>query len=230
MIKKTILFVFVALLLTGNNLYGQKITLGIKGIGSISNLSRGKANNTSTFGSSKILGAGGGAYAEYHVSKLFSVSAGAEYSSQWGIKETILFNTINNTNNSYLSEIKLDYLAIPILARVNWKSNKRSPVKYYAALGPFAGYLVTAKNGLSQLQNPTPAANTVSKLNAGLQGLVGVYYSLDKKNAVFIEGGGNYGILPIQNKYSRSQKYTASGFVAIGYAYTLQQSYRSRCR
>ncbi len=230
MLKKKIQLAVVALLISGSSLYAQKITIGIKGIGNISYLGSGKANNTSTFGSSTILSAGGGAYAEYHLSKLFSVSAGAEYASQWGIKETIVSDPINNFRNSYLSEIKLNYITVPVLARVNWKSNKRSPIKYYAALGPFAGYLMSAKNGLTQLQAPTPAANTVNKVNAGLQGLVGVSYSLDKKNAVFIEGGGNYGILPIQNGYSRSQKYTGSYIVSIGYAYTLQQSYRSRCR
>ena len=143
--KNALLYTFAAILFLSGNLYSQKLTLGLKGGAGISNQKGGTADNIKTFGSSVTFGAEGGIYGEYKLSRLFSVSAGAEYSPQWGIKENIISSAY------YLTEVKLDYVSLPLLARFNWKKNKRSPVKLYAALGPFIGILVKATPGRSQI-------------------------------------------------------------------------------
>ena len=224
--KNVLPFALAAILLFSGNLYAQKITLGLKGGAAISNQKSGTADNIKTFGSSVTLGAEGGIYGEYKLSKLFSVSAGAEYSPQWGIKENIVSNAY------YLTEVKLDYVSLPLLARFNWKKSKRSPLKFYAALGPFVGILIKATPGRSQipLQYIPPAKSGLSTLNSGLSGFLGISYSFTRNNALFIEGGGNYGILPIQNGNSKGQKYTTAGVVTFGYAYTIQNKYKGRWR
>src|SRR5690606_16936607 len=97
--------------------------------------------------------------------------------------------------------------------------------------GPFVSFLLTAKqvtNGNSQFytdaagQMPLPIGeqsldNTenikdqIHKTNMGVEGNIGLSYQISK-NRIFIEGGGNYGFLNIQNNitctcYTRRQYY-----------------------
>ena len=218
--KKVLPFIFSAILILGGNLYAQKITLGIKGGGSFSNQKGGKADNNTTFGNSVMSGAQGGIYGEYTVSKVFSFTAGAEYGSEWGYKD-FLANSAN-----YLTEVKLDYLTIPVLARINWKKSKRSPFKVYGALGPFVGILINGKAGRSQMpiEYLPPVKSGLNTINAGISGALGFSCNIKRNNALFIEVGANYGIIPI--KKGNSQNYMASGVLTFGYAYTIQNKRR----
>ena len=170
----------VLILLCGNS-YAQKITIGAKGGLSIPNLTGGGSVTPLSSGYSSRMGADGGIYAEYHVTKPFSVSVGLEYSSQGGQKDKFqayttppqiapLFAPYPAPTYLYAdfkSVAKLDYLLIPILARYTWKINKKSPFRIYAAFGPFAGFLLNAHqitSGSSQISMMNPDGKTYTQL------------------------------------------------------------------
>ena len=260
--KNALLFTFSALFILSSNLYSQQITIGAKGGLSIPNLTGGSSQNPLNEGYSSRMGADGGIYGEYHISKPFSISIGLEYSSQGGQKNKFqayptpaeIAPLFGPSAPAYLyanfkSEAKMDYMLIPVLARYTWRINKKSPLRIYAAVGPFAGFLLDAKqvtSGSSKISmmnqdgtftelvippatSPTPVSfnNTTNiksdlyTFNAGINGFVGISYRVNKTSAVFIEGGGNYGFMPIQKGSANGKNYTGAGVVTVGYAYTL---------
>ena len=260
--KKGILHLtFIVVLLLSNNGFAQKLTFGLKGGYSIPNLTGGSSDNPLNTGYSSRLATDGGVYGEYHVTKKFSVSIGIEYSSQGGLKNKFqAFPTpdkfipyLGDPTPPYLyanfkSEAKINYLLMPLLARYTWRINKNSPVRIYAALGPFAGYLLnahqvtTGSSDISMLNpdkttyttltaqpesfdNKKDIKNELYKFNAGINGLLGISYNITKQDAIFIEGGGNYGFLAIQKGTANGKNKTGAGVITLGYAYTLQNKY-----
>ena len=241
-----------ALILFCGNGYTQKITLGVKGGFSIPNLTGGSSQNPLNNGYTSRLGGDGSIYGEYHLNKKFSVTFGLEYSSQGGLKKG--FQAFPNTvppptylYANFKSEAKLDYLLVPVLARYTWKINKKSPFRIYASVGPFAGYLLDAKqvtSGSSDIfadaegtmkiassqsfDNTTNIKSQLYTFNVGIQGFAGTSYTLNKRSAVFIEGGGNYGFMSIQKGTANGKNYTGAGEVTVGFAYTIQQKYNYR--
>ncbi len=259
--KNALQLIFTALILLSSNAYAQKITLGAKGGLSIPNLTGGGTENPLNAGYSSRMGADGGIYAEYHVTKPFSVSVGFEYSSQGGLKNKFqafpfppeAIQIFPPPAPKYLyadfkSEAKIDYVLLPVLARYSWKLNKRSPLRIYAALGPFAGFLLSAHQVTSGSSlwypsetkaNPLPLpaqsfdANTnikdsLNTFNAGICGFVGISYSISRNQSIFIEGGGNYGFMSIQKGTGNGKNKTGAAVVTVGYAYTLQDKHKKR--
>jgi hypothetical protein len=255
--KKKALQLTIAILLSiVSNLYAQKITLGAKGGFSIPNLTGGSADNPLNSGYSSRLGADGGVYGEYHLNEKFSISVGLEYSSQGGLKDKFqayptppamapLFAPAPAPTYLYAnfkSEAKLDYLLIPVVAKYRWKLDNKNHLTFYAAAGPFAGFLLSAHqvtNGSSLIYMdeqktmplPVPAqsfdANTSIKsdlytFNTGIDGFAGFLYNLTPKHALFIEGGGNLGIITIQKGSANGKNYAGAGVVTFGYAYTIK--------
>jgi hypothetical protein len=140
---------------------------------------------------------------------------------------------------NYKSEAKMNYLLIPVLAKFGWNLSSTYPVRIYVDAGPFAGFLLSAHqvtSGSSMLYMdeqghqalPVPAqsfdANNdiksqLNTFNFGVSGNVGVAYRLNRSN-IFIEGGGNYGLLNIQKGTANGKNNTGAGTVDIGYGYT----------
>lgn len=248
------LTILTSLLILGAQTFAQKITIGAKGGFSIPNLTGGSTDNPLNTGYSSRLANDGGVYGEYHVNKKFAVSVGLEYSSQGGLKNGLQAFPNPMTIPTYLyanfkNEAKLNYLLVPFLAKYSWRINKKSPVRLYAALGPFAGLLLNAKqitngtsatflnsDGTDQIFPPQPfnastsIKNQLYTFNAGIEGFAGISYSFDKSHTLFIEGGGNYGFLSIQKGSANGKNYTGAGVLNFGYAYTLQNKYDQRGR
>ena len=67
----------------------------------------------------------------------------------------------------------------------------------------------------------TNIKNDLNSFNVGIEGFVGISYRVNKTSAVFIEGGGNYGFMPIQKGTANGKNNTGAGVVTVGYAYTL---------
>lgn len=236
----------------------QKITLGIRGGISIPNLSAsGSVNNPLNTGYSSRLGPDIAASFKYHLNDNFSIQPMIEYSAQGGKKNG--FQALPTPPElaplfapnpaplylyaDYNSTAKINYLMIPVLGRFDWPFSKKSPLSFYAAAGPFAGFLLSAKqltsgNSLLYLDpagtQPLPApANSFDKttdikddlhtMNFGLCAQVGISYSFGS-NALFIEGGGNYGLLNIQKGTDNGKNQTGAAVVALGYSYTLSKS------
>lgn len=141
---------------------------------------------------------------------------------------------------NYKSEAKLNYLLVPILGKFSWKLGSQSPLKVYVDAGPFFGFLLSAKQvteGSSiiyadaQMQMPLTSSaqsfddvsdikNQLNTFNFGVSGNVGINYQF-KRNNVFIEGGGNYGLLNIQKGTANGKNQTGAGTIGIGYGYKI---------
>lgn len=224
----------------------QDFTLGVRSGLSIPNLSAGGSqNNPLNTGYKSRLGVDEGIYGEYHVSSLFSIEAMLEYSSQGGKKTGMqAYPNPQGSTPPYLyadfkSEAKLNYLLVPVLAKFGWNLSSHSPVRFYVDAGPFAGFLLSAKQVTSgssivyldpQGQQPaTPTAqsfdastdlkNQLNTFNFGVSGNIGFAYHCNKSQ-FFIEGGGNYGFLNIQKGTANGKNQTGAGTVALGYGYT----------
>jgi hypothetical protein len=142
----------------------------------------------------------------------------------------------------FKSQIKLDYLMVPVLAKFERKFNPRSSFKFYAAAGPFVGLLLSAElvtSGSSKvyadaagqqplLQNPhsfDTAANIKSQLhntNLGFEAGAGISYRIGS-GSVFIECGANYGFLNIQKGTTNGKNTTGAASLFLGYALPLDK-------
>ncbi len=249
--KKTVICVAVAaMLIMTNILCAQNFTLGVKGGISIPNLTAGGTENPINSGYSSRFGPDYGIFGEYHFSELMSLSLGIEYSSQGGAKDKFqAFYTppeyASMVPSPYLyadfkSEAIMNYILVPLMVRFGWDLGRRSPWRFNVGVGPFAGYLLNAKQKTSgssliyldetmmvQLtQEPqsfdgtTDIKNEINTFNTGVIGFIGFSYSLAKSSSVFIEGGGNFGFIQIQKNSDNGTNYTGAGVVTVGYAYT----------
>jgi len=76
----------------------------------------------------------------------------------------------------------------------------------------------------SSLNSTTDIKNQLHTLNWGLEGNLGFQYRIHR-NKIFIEGGGNYGLMNIQKKvdgqYANGKNHIGAGTVMVGYAYAL---------
>ncbi|MEI9934607.1 MAG: porin family protein [Ferruginibacter sp.] len=220
-----------------------QIALGIKGGLSIPNLSSGSSSNPLNSGYSSRLGFDGAVFADFHISRLFSIQPQIEYSSQGGKKDGMqAFPNPYGPTPPYLyanynSETKLNYLLIPVLAK--FKFNLGGGFKLYAMAGPNVGFLLSAKqvnSGTSpiyadpqgqQVLSPSASFDTTENVksslqstNYGIEGAIGISYAFGNSN-VFIEGGGNYGFVTIQKDAADGQDKTGAASVLVGYSYKL---------
>ena len=248
-------FLFLIFLLPTDLLQAQNFILGARGGISIPNLTAGgsKSNPLNT-GYSSRSGPDLALTGEVQISQRFSVEAMIEYSSQGGKKNGFQALTVPDEfipmfppgqvppylYADYKSEAKLNYLLVPVLAKFSWKLGPQSPIKVYLDAGPFAGYLLSARQVTSgssiiyadsQKQmplTPTPQsfnkdmdiADQLNKFNFGVSGNIGVGYHFSSSN-IYIEGGGNYGFLNIQKGDKNGKNNTGAGTVVIGYGYLL---------
>ena len=148
----------------------------------------------------------------------------------------------------FKSEAKFNYLLVPVLAKFGWDLGASSPFRVYVNAGPFVGFLLDAKqvtNGTSEIfldsdgqiplrMNPTTpfpqdlSAETnikdrLNRVNVGFEGNVGFAYRIGR-NSIFVEGGGNYGLIKIQKKDDNGnigRNNTGAGTVMVGYAIAL---------
>lgn len=138
----------------------QKIALGVRGGVSIPNLSTGgDVTNPLNEGYKSRFGPDFAVFAEFKVSKMFSLQPMIEYSAQGGKKTGLqAFPTPAEMAASYPpgypvptymyakydNTAKLNYLMIPVLAKFGWNLGAESPVRLYVNAGPFVSFLVSA--------------------------------------------------------------------------------------
>jgi hypothetical protein len=144
------------------------------------------------------------------------------------------------------SEAILNYLEIPVMAKLTFSLAPR--LGFYIQAGPYLGILINAKNVtsgnsaiyidsegtlpidaiLQQAQFPTIGQQSfdhtenitsdVHRLNVGGQGAAGFAYNMGS-GRLFIEGGGNYGFIPIQKDDANGNNNTGAGTVTAGYMF-----------
>lgn len=141
----------------------QQIDLGARGGISIPNLTAGGSEeNPLNKGYKSRQGPDFGIFGEYHFSKLFSVEAMINYSSQGGKKDGLQAFPLTPDQAAQLqaagvpagtkylyanfeSQAKLNYLMVPILAKFGWNLGPKSPLRLYVDAGPFFGFLLSGK-------------------------------------------------------------------------------------
>lgn len=252
--KKLIFYLLTVLLFICFSARAQDFALGARGGISIPNLSGGGSSvqNPLNTGYSSRLGPDFGLFGEFKFSKLFSIQPMLEYSSQGGQKNgyqalatpaefvqmfppgqapTYLYATYN-------SQAKINYLMVPILAKLG-RDFKKSPLRFYVDVGPFISFLLSAHqvtSGQSQLyadpnktqqltQQPqsfdanTDIKNQLQGTNFGAEANAGLIYKLGHCH-LFVEGGFNYGFLNIQKGTANGKNNTGAGTVCLGYSYS----------
>jgi len=137
------------------------------------------------------------------------------------------------------NEIKLNYLLFSVLGKFSFRLGEGSPLSIYADAGPFGGYMLSAHTvtaGSSEiyldeqgqqsitLGAPVSFDSTVDIKdqlhtgNFGITGDLGLSFDFGS-NRLFIEGGGNYGFVAIQNDPATGKNHTGAATVRIGYAF-----------
>lgn len=218
-----------------------QITVGVKGGISIPNLSGGSTSNPLNTGYSSRIGPDFALFADFHIAGIFSLQPQVEYSSQGGKKDGMqAFPNPMGSTPAYLyadynSETKLNYLLIPVMARIDLKLSQK--FKFYVMAGPEVGFLLSAKQvnsgnsptylddkGTTPISPPQSFDTTVNvkssinSTNFGIEGAIGFSYKIGNGN-VFVEGGGNYGFINIQKNSADGQNNTGAASITVGYAY-----------
>ena len=134
----------------------------------------------------------------------------------------------------YKSIAKMNYLMLPVLAKYGVDLGHRWGA--YIAVGPFASVLLSAKNvtsGMSNIytdrQQTEPVTTSplsfdnkdniksdLHSFNWGVSGNIGFDYKLPK-SSIFIEGGGNYGLVDIQKSSPNGKNKTGAAVIDLGY-------------
>ncbi len=245
-----LLFLLIAIFLF-ETIHAQKLSVGARAGISIPNLTAGGAEkNPLNSGYSSRLGPDFAIFCEHKVSSLFSIEPMIEYSSQGGKKNGFQAMTVPDAMKAmfppgqvppylyadYKSEAKLNYLMVPILGKFSWKLSR--PLKFFVEAGPFAGFLLSAKQVTSgssiiyadaQKQQPlssspqsfdatTTIKDQLNTFNFGVSGNLGFAFAINRSN-IFIEGGGNYGFLNIQKGTANGKNQTGAATVDIGYSF-----------
>jgi Outer membrane protein beta-barrel domain len=144
---------------------------------------------------------------------------------------------------NFNSEAKLDYILIPILAKFGWNTDAQKKFRITVAAGPYVGFLLSAKQvtsgnsdiyldpggnealpfGAQSFDQTTDIKNQLNTTNFGIDGSVGVEYSLGASHhgRIFFEAGGNYGFLNIQKGSANGKNNTGAATLMLGYAYKL---------
>lgn len=250
------LFFFLFFLFSFSESFAQNISLGVRGGMSIPNLTAGgRESNPLNTGFSSRIGGDAAVFADFSISSLFSIRPMIQYSSQGGKKNGLQAFPIPDEFAAFFpqgqaplylyanfkNESKMNYLLIPVLANFGWNFSAQSPWRFYANAGPFAGFLLSAKQVTSgssnvfadpggQQQLPTQGPVSFDKtndikdqlhtFNAGAEANIGFSYGFGGSN-VFIEGGFNYGFINIQKGTANGKNNTGAGTVSLGYAWKL---------
>jgi Outer membrane protein beta-barrel domain len=217
-----------------------QVTIGAKGGLSIPNLTSGSTSNPLNSGYSSRLGPDAAVFADFHIAGIFSIQPQVEYSSQGGKKDGLQAfpnpaGTPTYLYANYNSETKLNYLLIPVMAKINLKLSHK--FKFYVMAGPEVGFLLSAKQvnsgnspiyadpqgttAISPSQSFDTTVNVKSSINStnfGVEGAIGFSYKIGN-SSVFIEGGGNYGFINIQKNSADGENNTGAASVTVGYAY-----------
>ncbi len=199
-----------------------------------------------------------GAFADFGITNNFSIKVCADYAGQGGQRNgmqpvtnippqlasmlppgQMLYAVFDNTS-------VLNYLEIPVMAKWEWGN----ALRYYVDIGPYAGFLLSAKQktkGNSQLYldkggnmavpnpgNPgqplppqsfdatTDVKSSLKNANFGLTGGAGISKSLSKMSELILDVRAADGFTTIQKDPQNDGKsHTGGLFITLGYAVAL---------
>ncbi len=140
---------------------------------------------------------------------------------------------------SYKTEVKLNYLELPVLLKLNLSVTER--LSLFINGGPYAGYLLssnTVTGGFSNIyfdekltqpllltpvsfDQTTDTQDDIKQWNFGIQAGIGFSLNLGDVSKIMLTVGGNYGLIPIQKDEVNGKNNTGAVTVAIGYLINL---------
>jgi len=135
---------------------------------------------------------------------------------------------------NYKSTAKINYLMLPLLAKYHFDLSRQWDL--YLAAGPFVSLVVSAKNitrgssdiyldeqqtqvlpgGAQSFDRTEDIKDELHAFNAGIDGHIGIAYKW-AHSSVFIEGGGNYGLINIQKGEVNGKNNTGAAVIVAGY-------------
>jgi hypothetical protein len=197
----------------------------------------GPSTRNVSYGSGDIFkhpdfGADAGILAEIRFSELFSFQPMLEYSAQ-GSKHNAFVSPDNYDPMQYPNDVKfaeLNYLMVPMLAKVGWHLGDQSHMRFFINAGPYAAFLLSANQVLitqNEQKIDGTSVNVKSELNtfnAGFDGNVGLSYFFHL-SSVFVQAGGNYGFLKIQKDQSAGANYAGGASLTVGYTFWFDDNF-----
>jgi hypothetical protein len=225
---------------SGGAALARPITIGVHGGPNIPDLQGG--TNEVSEGYISRLGPFFGVFAEVPLRSGFSLCGEINYSSQGGKRNgrqpiapdpSLPLPPDMKLYASFDNEAILDYLEIPVMARVRWGS----AIRLFADAGPFVGFLVRAKTvtkGSSLMYDEsgdalpypeqdfgaeTDIKQDINSTNAGFAGGLGLELPYGPGDVV-IEARFTYGLTNIQKDTAvNGENNTGSFAFALGYSY-----------
>ena len=238
-----------SLLLAGSSATAQTTSVGVFGGISIPKLESAD-DNVFSKGYASRSDATFGVFADFGISKHFSIKTAISYSGQGGIREGVqpipsealpagiplppvqLFADFSN-------EAILKYLEIPVLAKLEWGNKFR----YFVNAGPYIGFLMSAKqqtDGNSGLYldesgsaaipgvpsisftKETDVKDNLNTVNVGLTAGGGLKYVLAERHELILDARAAYGLTHLQKDTEANGKTKTGGvFVSLGYGFRL---------
>jgi hypothetical protein len=226
--NKYLLLTMLALLCHLPGLMAQTLSFGLLAGPSTRNVSYGSDN----IFKNPDAGADAGILAELRFSELFSFQPMLEYSAQ-GSKHGSFISPMDYDPTQFPNDVKfaeLDYLMVPMLAKVGWQLGDESHMRFFINAGPYAAFLLKADQVLvtpDQQRVSGTSEDIKSELNtfnAGFDGNVGLSYFFHL-SSLFIQAGGNYGLLKIQKDQSAGSNYAGGASLTVGYTFWFDDSY-----
>jgi hypothetical protein len=230
----------VAFLATSVSALQHPLTIGIHGGPNVPSLQGG--TNEVSQGYTSRLGPYFGVSAEYPLGGVLSLCAELNYSSQGAQRNgmqpipadpSLPLPPGTSVYASFDNEAILDYLEIPVLARVRWGS----AIRFFADAGPYIGFLVRAKTvteGTSLLYDESGAplpypegdfgaetdiTSDINSTNYGIGGGIGIEMPYGAGNIVF-DTHFAYGLANIQKDAAlNGENNTGSLAFTLGYTY-----------
>jgi hypothetical protein len=243
----------VLMALVSGHAMSQTTWLGLKGGLSIPDLSGGGGNPLSENYTSR-LALNFGVLSDFKVHNNFSLQVELNYAGQGGKRDGIQPITDLPPSLSqglpagtylyanFKNKAVLDYLELPIMAKLRWGRL----FGYYVNAGPYLGYLLHAAektkgtspiyedpNGqvpLTEQGYPVPPQNfdantditsSIKRFNVGVTGGGGVDWKLDPKDKIFFDARFEYGFINIQKYSVDGKNNTGNVLLSLGYAHRL---------
>src|SRR5574338_640469 len=253
--RKTIfLFLSICILFCCSSV-AQKIKLGLNAGISIPELKSNNSNELSKDYKSRLASVFG-AFADFNIDKNFSIKTFINYAGQGGKRTGMqpvtdvppTLGSMLPPGTTLYADFKnvsvLNYLEIPVMARWKWGNSWR----YYVNVGPYVGFLLTAKqktSGNSQLYfdsggtqpveisgQPLPpqsfdattdVKSSLKKVNFGITGGAGISKSICKMSELILDVRAAEGLTTIQKDTQNDGKnHTGGLFITLGYAISLK--------
>lgn len=141
---------------------------------------------------------------------------------------------------NFKSKARFNYLELPILAKFTFSLG--GPWKFLVDAGPYVGYMLNGKNITSDSSNVyadqgeseelpigkqsfyanSSITDDLHRFNFGIKGGVGLEYFVHHCGYIYLELGGEYGIINVQKGTVNGKNQTGAATAALGYAFNLR--------